>query len=728
MENVSQADVERLFLEFLIREGLEPSDSTIIRADGKLRRYHVADDAAKKRTGAYALYCDGWPNGWAMDWRRGGEKSRWKMDKGDLPAFSDEEKKRYAAEMEARRKSEADHLRELQGGAAKRAQSMWKAATPIDAETLARHGYLKKKRISEAIGAKLLGNDILIPMYTSCGQLVNVQRISSDGHKIFLTYGLAKGCYSMLAEEDAAFGKYVFVCEGWATGVTIHEATGCSVAVAFSAGNLHKVVETMIERYPGKLVLASDTDSSRGNTGINISVDINDEFDIPLAIPPFEDTEQGTDWNDYAELHDIEATAEAIYSAVEKWEERVLLTLETFIPKWIFVNKKGKPIPVIENLEVLLRRQGIKLEYDEVAKDAVLTIPGTKFHPDGKGSAEIAHIMSLCSRFGLSQLNLEEYLTNIAMKNPINYIKEWITNTIWDGEDRIDDLCSTINTSHGYSDELKKLIIQRWLVSAVAAAFSKGEFYNRGVLVLQGRQGIGKTSWLANLVSRNLKWFSSRPSLDPRDRDAVKQALSYWITELGELEGIFKNDLARLKAFLTLQQDELRLPYGKTYSKFARRTVFCASVNQFEFLVDKTGNSRWWVLPCVELDYAHKIDMRQLWAQVYILYTAGERWHFNRVEEDILGESNWDFEHADEIEDLIQAKFNWEEYEKDADLGLCSLITATEVLKMCKVENPVKGQSMRAGEVLRKLTNRKAKRFTGGQRCYLVPRLKDTYG
>ena len=726
---VSPAEVERLFLEFLDREGLTPARASDIRADGKLRRYNIAEDDEKKRTGAYALHADGWPNGWGMDWRRGGnEKSYWKMSREYLPELSEEDRKKYAEDMEARRKAAAEETRRLQGEAAKRARSMWDAATPIGAEVLRSNAYLKKKKIREAVGAKLLGNDILVPLHTPGGQLVSLQKIPPEGKKTFLTFGLTRGCFCMLGEDEAWNGRYVFVCEGWATGVTVYEATGCAVAIAFSAGNLRHVTGTMLERYPGKLALAPDNDRSRGNPGMTQAFSIEDEFDIPLAVPAFKDGEQGTDWNDYAARHDIEATSEAIFAALEKWEAKVILERETRQPKWIKVNAKGKPSSTIGNLEILLRGQGIRLVYDEIAKDAVMTIPGTKYHPDGKVAAEVAHVLSLCAEFGLPRSQIEEYLTNISMKNPVNYVKDWIKKAVWDGSDRLEELYATISVSKGFSEELKNLIIRRWLISAVAAAFSKGEFYNRGVLVLQGRQGMGKTSWLANLVSRNLTWFSSRPSLDPRDRDAVKQALSYWITELGELEGIFKGDLARLKAFLTLQQDELRLPYGKTYSKFARRTVFCASVNQAEFLSDKTGNSRWWVLPCVEIDYAHKIDMRQLWAQAHELYAAGERWYFNRAEEDELSESNWEFEQADEIEDIIKSKFDWESYERDVELGLCELLTATEALALCKVDKPDRGQAMRAGETLRRLTERRAQRLHGGRRCYLVPRLKDTYG
>ena len=85
------------------------------------------------------------------------------------------------------------------------------------------------------------------------------------------------------------------------------------------------------------------------------------------------------------------------------------------------------------------------------------------------------------------------------------------------------------------------------------------------------------------------------------------------------------------------------------------------------------------------------------------------------------------FEQADEIEDLIKAGFDWEHFEEDLSLNLCDYLTATEVLKMCKVEQPTKSQAMKAGEILRTLTRRPAERKAGGKLCYLVPRKTSTY-
>ena len=45
--------------------------------------------------------------------------------------------------------------------------------------------------------------------------------------------------------------------------------------------------------------------------------------------------------------------------------------------------------------------------------------------------------------------------------------------------------------------------MRKWLVSAAAAAFHPRGFHYRGVLVLIGGQGIGKTTWFRNLAGRD---------------------------------------------------------------------------------------------------------------------------------------------------------------------------------------------------------------------------------
>jgi putative DNA primase/helicase len=103
-----------------------------------------------------------------------------------------------------------------------------------------------------------------------------------------------------------------------------------------------------------------------------------------------------------------------------------------------------------------------------------------------------------------------------------------------------------------------------------------------------------------------------------------------------------KKDVAAIKAFLTSNKDVFRPSYGRVDNRLPRRTVFCASVNDHEYLVDPTGNSRFWTIPVESINYKHDIDMQQFWAQIRTYYKAGEIWWLQQDEEQILNTCNED--------------------------------------------------------------------------------------
>jgi putative DNA primase/helicase len=156
---------------------------------------------------------------------------------------------------------------------------------------------------------------------------------------------------------------------------------------------------------------------------------------------------------------------------------------------------------------------------------------------------------------------------------------EWIKSAPWDGLPHIDNLIDTVECPLDFPDDMKTTLMTKWLVSGVAAVCEPGRFSARGVLLLQGEQAIGKTSWFRRLCPRDSGWFGEGLILDPADKDSLKQFVSHWIVELGELEGTLrKTDIARLKSFITRDYDLTGLPWARKMSEFPRRTIspsFC---------------------------------------------------------------------------------------------------------------------------------------------------------
>jgi putative DNA primase/helicase len=115
--------------------------------------------------------------------------------------------------------------------------------------------------------------------------------------------------------------------------------------------------------------------------------------------------------------------------------------------------------------------------------------------------------------------------------------------------------------------------------------------------------------------------------MDPSNKDSVIEATSSFIVELGELDATTrKADVAMLKSFLTRDVDEYRAPYGRKREAYPRRTIYGATVNPSEFLVDQTGNRRFWLMPCASIVQDAEVDMQQVWAEACVLAQTEGHW------------------------------------------------------------------------------------------------------
>lgn len=339
-----------------------------------------------------------------------------------------------------------------------------------------------------------------------------------------------------------------------------------------------------------------------------------------------------------------------------------------------------------ENLEHMLDAYRISLRWDVIKKRE-------SYEQDGKRLTN-SDIISLANLNGLYNGRIDDFLTQMAMRNPQNPAKVWIESLPWDGSDRLAAFYATVRVQEDYPITLAHALLYRWLMSAVAAALSETGFHTRGVLTLQGGQGIGKTSWIARLGTPDLIKLDHH--LDPGNKDSIISAASHWIVEVGELDSTFRRDIARLKGFLTAPVDKLRPPYGRRAIEMPRRTVFAASVNDPNFLVDQTGNSRWWTIACESLDFDHDIDMQQLFAQLGQDFRAGVQWWLTPEEEAQLEELNKRFQSVSVIEEKI--------LERASPTGSYGkYMTAMQVLQELGYSNPTNGQCKEAGAALRQI-------------------------
>jgi predicted P-loop ATPase len=380
---------------------------------------------------------------------------------------------------------------------------------------------------------------------------------------------------------------------------------------------------------------------------------------------------------------------------------------------------KGKPIQHADNLREVARRIGVTIRYNVIRKEDEILCPGQAFSMDNEANASLSWLRSECSLFYLNTGPLKEFVTLLADQNLYNPVAEWILSKPWDRVSRLQSWFDTITGRDDAKEDkrlLKETLMRKWAVSAVAAGMSPNGISAPGVLTIQGGQYIGKTKWFKSLVPDELNLVKDGLILRPEDKDSVKQACSFWMVELGELDATFrKADVAALKAFLTNSSDVLRRPYAAKDSQYARRTVFFASVNPSKFLNDPTGNRRYWTIEAVAIDHTHSIDMQQLWAEIYVMHKAGASYYLTQEEVEQLNEHNEDFTTVDPIEERIQTGLRW-----DDPQSTWRWMTATDALLSIGMDRPCKNDATTATAIIRGLNGDQHKRTKSG-RLLLVP-------
>lgn len=161
----------------------------------------------------------------------------------------------------------------------------------------------------------------------------------------------------------------------------------------------------------------------------------------------------------------------------------------------------------------------------------------------------------------------------------------------------------------------------------------------------------------------------------------------------------------RLKGFITADCDKLRRPYARGDSEYQRRTVYFASVNEDTFLVDPTGNTRWWTIPVTAVNYEHGLDMQQVFAQLAVEFEAGEPWWLNKLEEDWLEEHNKAHRSVSALRERLLDKLDLD----PSHQSRARARTSTEILQAVWTSSPTNTQSKECVAILRELVGQSTK-------------------
>ena len=304
-----------------------------------------------------------------------------------------------------------------------------------------------------------------------------------------------------------------------------------------------------------------------------------------------------------------------------------------------------------------------------------------KFWRDADDAQLICYVDAAYGTF--SARNYDIAVTKAVDDRSYHPIREFFeTIPDWDGVERADTLL--IDYLGAEDTPYVRAVTRKELCAAYCRVYHPGIKFD-SMIVLNGDQGIGKSTLIAKLGG---EWYSDSLNLsDMNDKTAAEKLQGYWIMEIGELAGMRKADLDKVKAFISRQDDKYRASFGRRVTPHPRQCVFFGTTNsQNGYLRDITGNRRYWNVKVPGNGKYKPWDMdedtvKQVWAEVMVYAKAGEKLYLPPELEAYAKEEQRAAMERDDREGLVQEYLdmllpgNWDsmdvykrrDYVRDAD-------------------------------------------------------------
>lgn len=294
--------------------------------DGKIHRCKVEGDRGREASGAYQGYLDGYPNGWIHNFKTDERvKFKYAMSASYNTSTTTYNRDKVMEQRKANAQAKEQHQRELQEKTTKRLKIEFANALPARDS----HPYLESKNISiQNINIKVdTFNNLLIPLRDVNGKVQSLQRIMPNGSKI---YGVIKTAQErqnneeFLARKNGLFftqrpleeHSEFFVCEGFASAMSMSEILGKPSIAAMDCGNLLNVCDELVSKYPHKrITICADNDmkkevQGKRNAGMEAARACQEKYpQIRIIYPQIQpsEIEKVSDFNDLVNLRGLEA-------------------------------------------------------------------------------------------------------------------------------------------------------------------------------------------------------------------------------------------------------------------------------------------------------------------------------------------------------------------------------------------------------------------------------------
>ena len=344
-------------------------------------------------------------------------------------------------------------------------------------------------------------------------------------------------------------------------------------------------------------------------------------------------------------------------------------------------------------------------------------------------TSDINDIVCDCSNESGMQITAREVLA-VLQSHRIPYVhplREYVQNCkTWspDQPDWIGWLSQQVKVEgNEEAQQLWRVCFTKWFV-AMVASWIKDEAVNQQVLVLIGKQGIFKTTWLEFLLPPELRAYGCKMANSTQlNKDERLRIAEYGLIALDEIDAMGAKELNVMKSVITASDISERAAYGYTKERRIRLASFCASGNKKEFLTDLTGNRRWlpFQVDTIQNPFVTRLPYEQIYAQARYLVEIGFQYWFDMDDIETLELHNDDFRAQENEEQLLAVYFDI-----PAD-GYGTFMTTAEISDKLVVKGSIKKPMSlsRLGMVLQ-AAGYQSKRINHGKIRGWIVRERDT--
>ena len=295
------------------------------------------------------------------------------------------------------------------------------------------------------------------------------------------------------------------------------------------------------------------------------------------------------------------------------------------------------------------------------------------FHPIDKRAQNSIMLDAQSEGIGVWDRDIDRYLhsNRVPIYNPLEEFLFHLPH--WDGKDRIHALANRVPCNNPHWE----LLFHRWFLNMVSHWRGVNKMYaNSTSPILVGAQGTHKSTFCREMIPPALRAYYT-DSIDFKSKQEAERYLGrFFLINIDEFDQINVSQQGFLKHLLQKPVANLRKPYGNTIREMRRYASFIGTSNQKDLLTDPSGSRRF---ICIEvtapINTNVTINYKQLYAQAMEAIYKGERYWLNDEDENILKQTNREFEQASPLEQLFHCYLNPVEEEMEGEW-----LTAMQIL------------------------------------------------